>query len=268
MHHMRPPRLFKNQVVNCTKTVQIASTLKRNASAKLGLTAFIFKVKSNTPCTVCLAGKVQLSSLFSWFDLNRMLLLAIVGVLEVAFATYKSETKDVLVFAIKQRNLEVIHQRLMVVSDQMSAEYGRFWTQADMKELILDKLASTTVKKYFQRNGVKIVHESLDEVYLAALATTAVWESLLKTKFYEYNHDSNYMQPTSFNNFTLDKNISSYVSAVFRVYRDQHHNSKNGETLLQQVPISPIKSSGLNIIISQWRDHECATQFKDKSKPR
>ena len=105
------------------------------------------------------------------------------------------------------------------------------------------------------------------------MANTTIWESIFKVKFYEYDHDYNYMQPNPFNNYTLDKNISSYVSAIFRVYRAPQYNPQVSKSVSQQVLNSSLqmesnKWSWRDTIVSPWRHHECGIQGVDKNRAR
>ena len=183
-----------------------------------------------------------------------------------------ADTKEhALVFATKQLNLEVVYSRLMLVSDSQSVENGRFWTQEELAKLTANTDGNMIIKKYFQQNGVKIMHETLHGEYLVAMASTTIWERLLKAKLYEYNHASKYMQPTRFNNFTLDTSISRYVSAVFRVYRAPQYNPPARKSVFRK-----LLSSSLNIetnerkicssFVSLWRNHDCAIEDDKDAK--
>ena len=179
-----------------------------------------------------------------------------------------SNTEHVLVFAMVQQNIGTVHERLFLVSNPLSSEYGRFWTQEDIKELTANTVGNKILKKYFRRNGVKIVHETLHGEYLVAMASTTIWESLLNVKFYEYDHYSNCRQPTLFNNYTLDASISSYVSAVFRVYRVPQY-----KFVFRQVSNSSLKTETYegperSYIVSLWRHHECGIHGSDKNRPK
>ena len=176
------------------------------------------------------------------------------------------DTEYVLIFAMKQLNIAVVHQRLTLVSNPLSPEYGRFWTQKYLNDLTTNTDGNIIMKRYFEQNGVKIVHETLHGEYLVARASTTIWESLLNMKLYEYDHDSNCRQPTLFNNYTLDKNISSYVSAVFRVGRLMQCNSLAVNSVLRQVPSDDWLQR--DSILSLWRHHECGIQGVDKNRAR
>ena len=166
--------------------------------------------------------------------------------------------EDVVVFSIKQLNLQLVHQKLMMISDPQSAEYGHFWTKTDLKSLTSNSVGSIKVKEYFRSKGVKIVHETIHGEYLVAMASTAIWESLLQTAFYEYNHNSKEMHPTHSNNFTLDKNISSYVSAIFRVYRTPPYNSQMyGRLLNHSLNIETDDSLERKSLVFTWTNDPC-----------
>ena len=182
-------------------------------------------------------------------------------------------TDHIFVFAIKQHNVDMLNQMLIVMSNPTSAQYGLFWTKEVVKELTSNTDGNMILKNYFQQNGVKMVHETLHGEYLVAMANTTIWESIFKVKFNVYDHDNNYMQPNPFNNYTLDKNISSYVSAVFRVYRAPQYNLQVSKSVSQQVLNSSLqmesnKWSWRDTIVSPWRHHECGIQGVDKNRAR
>ena len=184
-----------------------------------------------------------------------------------------ADVDHIFVFAIYQLNIDAVNQKLMIVSDPRSTGYGRFWTDADVKTTTSNTYGKRIINKYFQRNGVKMVHETLHGEYLVAMANTTIWESIFKVKFNVYDHDNNYMQPNPFNNYTLDKNISSYVSAIFRVYRAPQYKPQMRKSVFQQVLNSSFEIetndwSQQDFIVSLWRHHDCGIQGEDKNRPK
>ena len=184
-----------------------------------------------------------------------------------------ADVDHIFVFAIYQLNIDAVNQKLMIVSDPRSTGYGRFWTDADVKTTTSNTYGKRIINKYFQRNGVKMVHETLHGEYLVAMASATIWESLLNRKLYEYDHDSNCRQPTRFNNYTLDKNISSYVSAVFRVYRAPQYNPQMRKSVFRQVLHRSLKIESnkwyvRDSFVSPWNRDECGIQGMDKNRAR
>ena len=184
-----------------------------------------------------------------------------------------TDTEHVLVFAMKQLNIAIVRQRLMLISNPLSSEFGHFWTRKNLNYLTTNIDGNMIIRNYFRRNGVRVVHETLHGEYLVAMASSTIWELLLNVKFYEYDHDYNYMQPNPFNNYTLDKNISSYVSAIFRVYRAPQYKPQMRKSVFQQVLNSSFEIetndwSQRDFIVSLWRHHDCGIQGEEKNRPK
>ena len=208
----------------------------------------------------------------------QLLLFLFANRIQVIFGGIYNEgfvnNEQVVVFAIKQLHLETVNQRLMVVSDPLSVDYGRFWTKETLNNLTSNPEGILVLKRYFRRKGVKIVHETLHGEYLVALGSIALWESLLGTN-YEYTHNTKYTQAACFQNYTLDKTISDYVSAVFGVCRLPRYNPQLGKRVYQQSmntsltmeSAESIERSEQSSIVSLWREHDCTNPDEDKNRP-
>ena len=94
-----------------------------------------------------------------------------------------------LVFAIKQRNMDLIEEILEDISDPKSPRYGEYKTRKEVDEMTSNPIGwNTTVNHLKSIRGVTIVGETPHGEYITASAPIHVWENMLDTQFHIYQH--------------------------------------------------------------------------------
>lgn len=98
-----------------------------------------------------------------------------------------SELHEV-VFAIKQRNLDLLDTILMEVSDPTNPRYGQHLTFEQVGMLTTNTQATEQIVAWLNEHHVTVVHTTKRGEYIKARAPVGTWEQLLGTEFYQYQH--------------------------------------------------------------------------------
>ena len=142
----------------------------------------------------------------------------------ISYRIIKDDQNEILhkahkvIFAVKHRNLDILEETLMRVSDPASLEYGNYWGVADVAKLTSNPEGLSHLKRYLFQNGVQITKVSLHGEYVSATAKIMDWEAIFNTKFYTFEHRIDSSRNTlRAQSYTLHDDIAQHVSAVFRV---------------------------------------------------
>jgi tripeptidyl-peptidase I len=92
-----------------------------------------------------------------------------------------------LVFAIQQLNMDKLLLVLEDISDPASKNYGNHMSAAAVAALTSNPAAALAAVEYLNENGATVVSESLYGEYVTATAPVAVWNEVLKTKFFAFH---------------------------------------------------------------------------------
>lgn len=126
-----------------------------------------------------------------------------------------------VIFAVKQKNTDQLHDILMDISDPASPLYGQHWSWKDINTFTRDEVAESVVKAYLKTiSDISIVKESLFGDYLTVQAPIHVWESMFATKFRVYHSTHPATRKVSkhirASEYSLPVEIADYVEAVHR----------------------------------------------------
>jgi tripeptidyl-peptidase I len=91
-----------------------------------------------------------------------------------------------LVFAVKQKNLEVLEAVLYDVSTRSSPHYGQHKSFDEIGRLVENREATAAISTWLQENGVSISSRTTYGEYISCGATIDKWETLLSTTFSAY----------------------------------------------------------------------------------
>lgn len=105
-------------------------------------------------------------------------------------AKVEKEVKHEVIVAVKQRNLEALHDLLMERSSPRSATYQQWLTFEEVGEMTSNVPAATAVKAWLSDSGATVTWASAHQDYIKATATIEVWENLLNANFYYYHDES------------------------------------------------------------------------------
>ena len=96
-----------------------------------------------------------------------------------------------VVFAIKQRNIDILEKTLYDVSDPFSFKYGEYLSSDEVASLTSNPLGFEAVKNYLQSNKAAIVSSTLHGEYITASSSINNWETVFNTKFYSFINKRN-----------------------------------------------------------------------------
>jgi hypothetical protein len=88
-----------------------------------------------------------------------------------------------LVFAIKQRNIDTLKERIAKTSDLHSPLYGQHLSFEEVGELCANREGTAAVKAWLEASGVTSIVPTKHGEYIRASAPISTWNSLLKTRF-------------------------------------------------------------------------------------
>jgi tripeptidyl-peptidase-1 len=118
-----------------------------------------------------------------------------------------------VVFAVKQRNLDVLDKILMEVSDPRNPKYGQHLGFEQVGSITSNPQATAEVSAWLNSIGAEVVATTRRGEYIKVKAPISVWEEVFGTEFFTYSH------PT-----------------LGTVYRAEHYNLPAGkEELLSAV---------------------------------
>ena len=88
------------------------------------------------------------------------------------FERAAAERTHNLVFAVKQNNIHVLEEFLLIVSDPSHPHYAQYKTQTEVEEMTANPHARQVVLSYLSSiKGVSIVRETASGGYITASAT-------------------------------------------------------------------------------------------------
>lgn len=110
---------------------------------------------------------------------------------DVAKKLKKSDAEAVheVIFGVKQKNLDGLHDALMDVSNPLSPNYGHHWTHDEVGLFISAPDSTEAVERFLNENGFNVVEKSTHGEYIRASGSIGRWESSFSASFHEYQHD-------------------------------------------------------------------------------
>ena len=127
-----------------------------------------------------------------------------------------------LVFAVVQKNTEILEERLMQRSTPGTDNYQQWMSYEQVHELSCNPEGSVAVLDWLRTHDVQVTWQSTHQEYIKATATIATWEDILSASFYEYKDHSSKAE-LSHNDktihraesYSLPTSVAEHVSGVF-----------------------------------------------------
>jgi hypothetical protein len=94
------------------------------------------------------------------------------------------DTVHELVFAVKQRNLEVVESELLRRSTPGSPQYQQWLSHDEVGALVSNPGSAQAVATWLTASGARVLWKSKFHEYIKATAPISTWENLLSTSFY------------------------------------------------------------------------------------
>lgn len=120
-----------------------------------------------------------------------------------------------VIIAVKQMNLDAIEKTLFEVSDPTNPKYGKYLTRAQVGALTENREAVAQIQSFLTTNGATIIKTTPFGEYITAKAPIAVWQHLLSTKFYSFEHIEQKTAVLRSMDYSVPMDISMHVEAIF-----------------------------------------------------
>jgi subtilase family serine protease len=80
-----------------------------------------------------------------------------------------------VIFAVKQLRITELENALWDISNPLSKNYGKHWTQDQVGHFTSNPIAVTSILDYLASKNVQIDQRTLFDEYITATATVGVW---------------------------------------------------------------------------------------------
>jgi tripeptidyl-peptidase-1 len=124
------------------------------------------------------------------------------------------ETPHELVFTVKQKNIDKIHDLLMTRSNPKSASYGKWLSPNAVRQLTRNDDALRAVKNALKDIGATVVNTTLGGEMVRARAPIKTWETLLNTEFRTYESKRYQSRHVAAEAFDMPSHLLDHVSGV------------------------------------------------------
>jgi len=117
--------------------------------------------------------------------------------------------------AVKQQNLDLLHDKLMAVSMPDSPQRGQYLSWDEAHKLTSNPDATASVLSWLKENGVQVDNVHKHGHFIQAQATVSTWEQLLSTSFSRMtdNKSSPVVRATA--DVSLPDDIAGNVEGIF-----------------------------------------------------
>lgn len=121
-----------------------------------------------------------------------------------------------VIFAVSQRNIDVLEELLMEVSNPNSKMYGKHKSRKEVSELTTNHASARHLLLYLKNQNVVVSKVSKHKDFITANAPIHVWESLFATEFYEFESvDGSAENVVRALEYSLPEPLVDHVHAVF-----------------------------------------------------
>ena len=136
---------------------------------------------------------------------------------EKTVGTVDTSNSHSLIFAVRQRNVDVLARKLIQVSDRTSPSYGHYISSSDIALISANRRGFNVLKSFLLANGAVIEHETLHGEFITASAPISKWESFFSTKFESYKRIDREERIYRASHYTLHESIANHVMGVFNL---------------------------------------------------
>ena len=129
-----------------------------------------------------------------------------------------------VVFVVRQNNLDKLTRILHDVSEPSSPDYGRHWSGQTVANLTANPQSSAAIISYLSLNGASIVSVTPNSEYITANATVAVWEKMFRAEFYMFHQtiNSRVEEFVRTERYSIPIELDSHVESVFNTVQMPH----------------------------------------------
>jgi hypothetical protein len=139
-----------------------------------------------------------------------------------------SNSSHEIIFAVRQKNLDIIESELLDRCNPDHSNYQKWLTFSEIGSLTSNKFGAAKIKDWLVTNNASITWESVHSDYIKATANIEVWEYLFNTVFHEWNENVEHMSLNERREFhskspplvlaeeyTIPASIHMHLSAAF-----------------------------------------------------
>ncbi len=125
----------------------------------------------------------------------------------------------VVIFAIKNKNINKLESSLLDISNPNSKNYGKHLTQKEIAQLSANEAAQREIRKYFDYHDIKILKISRNKEYITAEAPISKWEEVFGNEFHLFKQsggpeDGHLVRAEE---YSLPDILAEHVEAVLNV---------------------------------------------------
>ena len=154
-----------------------------------------------------------------------------------------------LIFAVKQLNIELLRERLLIVSNISSPEYGHYFSRKEIAALTVNRIATDSITRFLEAEGVLISKTTQYGEYIIASAPIYVWERMFETIFYVVAGaaDSRRRSALRAVSYTVPRELLPHLLTVLNIIEtpifDASKNIISGEMISKEILMETSKFS-------------------------
>jgi tripeptidyl-peptidase I len=125
-----------------------------------------------------------------------------------------------VIFAVEQKNMDVLEIILNDVSNPSSANYGQHMSGEQVAALTMNPESRDAVINYLYANGASVTAESLNGEFITANAPISLWNKVFNTEFKLFHQrqvDGDILQKVRAESFSIPKELDEHVFGVINV---------------------------------------------------
>lgn len=129
---------------------------------------------------------------------------------ELGRRCHPNETHELL-FAVQQRNLDILELTLMNVSTPGSPHYRHYLSYDEVHGMTANPSATQRIVEFFERIGASLTRSTPHGEYLRARADMSVWETALDARFHTFTHRETRRRVRRTRTYRLPSELEGYV---------------------------------------------------------
>ena len=125
-----------------------------------------------------------------------------------------------VIFAVEQKNMDVLEIILNDVSNPSSANYGQHMSGEQVAALTMNPESRDAVINYLYANGASVTAESLYGEFITANAPISLWNKVFNTEFKLFHQrqvDGEVLHKVRAESFSIPKELNEHVFGVINV---------------------------------------------------
>jgi tripeptidyl-peptidase-1 len=120
-----------------------------------------------------------------------------------------------LLFAVKNTNVDKLHNKLMSVSTPSSPEYGMHLSNSEVHAMVAPKSGDlATISSFLKKHGADMKWETENGDFISAEVPVETAEAMLNTKYLTLSHKSGATVERAINGYSLPEDVAAAVDFV------------------------------------------------------